>query len=260
MAWICNERGRNVTLPFQSPTAPETARERDERLLTEWKRATGFSKDQKLSELLKNLSGAIGTAVNSYRGAPVPQVTLELEAKRQALLAIQDWDRSKGMSLASYVTTMVKQRLYRYIGTHANVARLPEGQIRQIGPIREAVSDLTSKFGREPTTDELADHLGMPVKQITRLRRNLRSDLLEEGGGLDNIEHYNTDPGFERAMMAYYQLTDMEKLVFDFSLGAHGQPRLKPTEIASRLKISNGRVSQLKTSLGQKLKPYLGDK
>lgn len=249
-----------MPVAFQTPSAPETARERDERLLTEWKRASGFQKDQKMSELLKNLSGAIGTAVNSYRGAPVPQVTLELEAKRQAMLAVQDWDRTKGMSMASYVTTMVKQRLYRYVGTYQNVARIPEGQIRNIGPIREAVSDLTSRLNREPTAVELADHLGLPLAHISRIRKNLRSDLLEEGGGLDNVEHYETDPNFERAMMAYYQLTDQEKLVFDFSLGAHGQPKLKPTEIAKKLKISNGRVSQLKESLAKKLKPYLGDK
>src|ERR1019366_4298469 len=107
------------------PTMPETPKERDERLLAEWKRApVGYQKDQKLSELLKNLSGAIGTAVNSYRGAPLPQVAVELEGKRQAVLAIQDWDRTKGMSLASYVTTMVKQRLARYVGTYQNVLRI----------------------------------------------------------------------------------------------------------------------------------------
>ncbi len=247
-------------MDLKTPTVPESVRERDERLLAEWKRAPiGPLKDKKLSELLDNLGGAIGTAINAYRGAPLPPVALEMEAKRQAVMAIQEWDRSKGMSLSSYVITMVKQRLYRYVGTYQNVARLPEGQIRGIGPIREAVSDLTSKFGREPTTVELADHLGLPMKHIARIRKNLRSDLLEEGGGgLESLEHYETDPDFERAMMAYYQLSDQEKLVFDYSLGAHGQQKLKAGEIARKLKISNGRVSQLKTSIAAKLKPYLG--
>jgi len=243
---------------FQTPTLPETMAEKDERLLTDWKKTSvGYQKEQKLSALLQNLSGAIGTAVNSYRGAPLPFSVLEMEGKRQAIQAIQEWDRTKGMSLASYVTTMVKQRLYRYVSTYQNVARIPEGQVLQIGPMREAMTDLSSKLGREPTIDELADHLGLPVKHVVRLRKNLRSDLLEEGGGLDNIEGYQTDPNFERAMMAYYQLSTQEKLVFDYSLGAHGQPKLKAGEIATKLKISNGRVSQLNTSIANKLKPYL---
>jgi RNA polymerase sigma factor (sigma-70 family) len=242
------------------PSIPETMRDRDERLLAEWKKLpSGFQKDQKLSELLRSLSGAIGTAVNSFRGAPVPQVTLELEAKRQAVQALQDWDRTKGMSMASYVTTIVKQRLYRYVGTYQNVARIPEEQIRQIGPIREAITDLNSRLGREPTTEELADHLGLPFKHIARVRRSLRADLLEEGGGMENIQAYETDPNFERAMLAFYQLTDQEKQVFDFSLGAHGQPRLSNNVIATRLGMSPGRISQIKKSIAQKIKPYFED-
>lgn len=247
-----------MPIGFHTPALPETPRERDERLLAEWRKtAYGYQRDQKMSELLQSLSGAIGTAVNSYRGAPLPQPALEMEAKRQAVQAIQEWDKSKGMSLASYVTTMVKQRLYRYVSTYQNVARIPEGQVLKIGPLREAMTDLTAKFGREPTTHELADHMKLPVKHVVRLRKNLRKDLLEEGGGMDNIEAYETEVGFERAMLAYYQLTDMEKHVFDYSLGAHGQPKLSPGEIATKLKISNGRVSQLKTSIANKLKPYL---
>lgn len=233
----------------------ETPKERDERLLAAWKRTRS---PNTLSELLTNLKGPIAVAVNSYRGAPMPQATVELEGTRQAMQAIQDWDATKGVSLSTYVTTMVKQRLYRYIGTYQNVARLPEAQIRQIGPIREAMSDLTSRLGREATTEELADHLGLPFNHVARVRRNLRADLLEEGGGVD-MDAFHHDAGYERAMMAYYQLNDQEKLVFDFSLGAHGQLKLKNKDIAVKLKLTDGRVSQLKKSIAEKLKPFLGD-
>lgn len=236
----------------------ETVKEKDERLLQEWKQApAGFDKERRLSALLSNFGGSIGFGLNSFRGAPLPMATMELEAKRIAAEAFNDYSPTAGMSLSSFITTRVKQRLSRYVGTYQNVARLPEHQIQQIGPLREAVADLTSRWNREPTTEELADHLGLPVKHITRLRKNLRQDLMAETGGLDATDTYETDPDYAKAMMVYYSLNTQEKQAFDFLLGAHGQPRLSASEIATRLKISAGRVSQLKTSIADKVQPYL---
>lgn len=247
-------------MPLMNPVSSisETPRERDMRLLVEWKTAVGFKKEQKLTELLDSLGGPIGTAVNAFRGAPMPQVTVELEAKRLAVEALNDFNPAlTQMSLATFIITRVKQRLARYVGTYQNVARLPEHQINQIGAMREAVTDLTSRFKREPTAVEIADHMGIPVAHVTRLRKNLRSDLMAESGGLESMEAFETDPDFERAMLVYYSLNDQEKHVFDYSMGAHGQPRLAAGEMAKRLNISAGRVSQIKDSIATKIKAYL---
>lgn len=240
------------------PTMPENAAEADLRLFRAWNLAVGFKKDAALTDLLGNLQGAIMTAVNTYSSAPLPKVTMELQAKQFAVEAMRDFDPSRGVPLASYVITAVKNKLYRYVGTYQNVARIPEHQIRQIGPLNEANAELTSRFGREPTVIELSDHMGVTPDHVTDLRRLMRKDLTEEGGGgVDQFEAFEHDPDFERASMAYYSLSVPEKQVYDFSLGAHGQPRLANNDIASRMGVSAGRISQLKKSLAEKLKPYL---
>lgn len=237
----------------------ETAQERDLRLWRTWKAATGYAKEQALRELLTALAGPIGTALQAYRGAPMPSATMELEARRFAVAALNDFDPVQSLNLSSFVITRVKQDLFRYVGTYQNVARIPENQARLIAPLRDATATLTQRYGREPTTEELADHMSVPVAHVARLRRSLRADLLDDSGEetglvLDSLQH---DPDYERAMLAYYSLTDEEKQVFDYSLGAHGQPRLKPGEIARRMRISNVRVSQLKSRLADKLAPYV---
>lgn len=242
---------------------PETQQEKDVRLWSAWTTApVGYLRDQATNALAKALEGPIMSAVNTYRAAPVPGITLELEGKRLGMEAAKEWDKNKGSSLASYVGTMVRQRLYRWVTSHQNVARIPEEQVRQIGRFQMASNHLTDRLGRDPTSDEMADHLGLPVSRVTKMRKALRKDLIMSGvaddveEGIEDIAH---DPDYERAMMAYYGLTDMEKLVFDFSLGAHGQPKLKAGEIATRLKVSPARVSALKEALGHKLQPYLGN-
>ena len=239
-------------------SAIEPPKDRDERLVEEWRKATGFQKDQALEELMRSLSAPVGHAVNTYRGAPLPFNTLELEGKRIAVGAIRTWDKSKGMSLASYVGTQVRQRLYRLVSEYQNVARIPEAQVRQIGNFNRAVEDLRSRYGTEPSTTQLADYMHLPVAHVTRLRKSLRQDLLESAGEHLSLEDHTGDPAFERVSLAYYSLTEQEKSVFDFLLGAHGHPRLSPKEIAQRLGVTAPRVSKIKANVAKKLEPYLG--
>lgn len=253
--------------PLPSAPMSETPSQRDERLYEEWQDAPmGWTKDQAFDRLMKNLEPAIMSAANTFRAAPVPTQTMELEAKRIAGQAMKDWSPTAGMSLASYLGTMVRQRLYRWVTTNQNVARLPEAQVGQIGHFQIAVNDLTSRYNREPTTDEIADHMSISPKHVSRLRKSLRSDLIasnatdsigDEGSIADSIEDIPHDADYERAMLGYYGLTDQEKHVFDYSLGAHGQQKLKAGEIASRLKLSPARISAIKESVGTKIRPYL---
>ncbi len=257
-------------MPFRPlPSAPmsETPAQRDERLFDEWRDAPqGWSKDQAFDRLMKSLEPAIVSAANTYRAAPLPTQTMLLEAKRLAGQAAKDWDHKSGMSLASYVGTMVRQRLYRWVTQHQNVARMPEAQVGQIGHFQLAINDLSSRLGREPTTDEVADHMAIHPRFVSRLRRALRSDLIasntmdaegDEGSVADSIEDIPHDPDYERAMLGYYSLTAQEKQVFDYSLGAHGQKKMKPGEIATTMKLSPARISALKESVGNKIRPYL---
>jgi|GEM_PF-1981923 len=245
-----------ITL-FGTPTSPETPSERDRRLYKAWKSSTGKAKDKALEELLDSLNGAIMTAVNSFAGAPMPATTMKLEALRHAKEGLEAYNPSLTTNLASYIITYVKQKLYRYVGTYQNVGRIPEYQIQQIAPLRTAIADLTTRFGHEPTTAQIADHLGVPTSRVVALRRLLRRDLLEEGGAVESISAYEHDPVFERAMLAYFSMSEVEKLVFDLSLGAHGHNAVSNNEIAKRLHLTAGRVSQLKKKIAEKIEPYL---
>lgn len=232
----------------------------DDALYRAWKAApAGYAKDKAFDALMQQLHAPIMAAMNTYRTAPLPGVTMELEAKRLGGQAVFDWNPTAGMSLASYVGTNVRQKLYRYVAEHQNVGRIPEEQVRHIGDLNRAVATLGESLGREPTTPELADHLGLPVTHIARLRKSLRKDLLESGISDELADTLKHDPNYERVMLAYYGLTDMEKQVFDFSMGAHGRPMLKPQDIAAKLKVSPARISALKLALGSKLAPMVRD-
>jgi DNA-directed RNA polymerase sigma subunit (sigma70/sigma32) len=232
-------------------------RSSDAQLYDEWKKATGFAKQQKLQRLLEQLGGAIATAVRVYQTAPLPYAIVQAEGTRLAVEALDHWEPSRGLSLASYVLTSVKQRLNRYVIEHQNFARIPEEKVRLIGPMREAEAELSSRFGREPTVDEVADHMAIPVAHVSRLRKMMRADILESSADFSSVEQFTHDADYDRVMLAYYSLTADEKLMFDYSLGAHGKPKLSPGEIATKLGLTSVRVSQLKKQLADKLSAYV---
>lgn len=225
-------------------------------MVREWKAMPiGFQKDQKLTEILKDMQGLIGTAVNKYRAAPIPLQTMELEARRIAVRALKEWQPGAGQKPSTYVRTRVDQGLFRWVNDNQRTARIPEHLVRDISPMFNAMNDLTSRFGREPSTAELADHMGLPVKHVSKLRKMLRSEkLTDQGLGMEDFKH---DPDYERALLGYYSLSEQEKIVFDYLTGSHGQPQLKPKEIAQRINVAPSRITAIKKSIGKKLDTYL---
>lgn len=246
-------------MPFMNPTMPKKPEDDDLLYVNLWRKSVGYQKQQHASELLKRFGGAIATAVNAYSSAPLPRHVLETHAKRLALEAIGDYRPNTNMKLNSFIITRIKQGLRPLVIKHQNVARISDHRIREIGPYQEAETTLQQRFGREPTADEVADHLSIPVSRVTKLRRSLHNDLFESGSGaLTELEQIAHDPDFERVMVAYFQLTQQEKQVFDYSMGTHGRPKLKPGEVAKRVGVSNARLSQIKKKMATKLEPYLG--
>lgn len=239
----------------------ESQEARDKRMILEWQKALpGFQRDQLLQQIVNNLGGIIAQATMQYRTANIPQATMELEARRLAVEALKDWKPSQGMKPSSFVGTRVRQRLYRWVNEHRSSARIPEEHVRHAKAFQQSTEDLAERFGRAPTTHELADHMGISVAQVSKLRKLLRTETFNEfaGQSIQQLEsEVHRDPNYQRAIMGYYSLTPQEQAVFDRMLGAHGHHIMKPREIAQDLKISDARVSTLRKSIGTKLERYM---
>jgi DNA-directed RNA polymerase sigma subunit (sigma70/sigma32) len=233
----------------------------DRELWEDWKNASAIAKPRAFQALMTALDGPVMSAVQTYRAAPVPTLTLELEGRRIAGDAVKEWSPSAGSSLASYIGTMVRQRLNRWVLEHANVARLPEAQQLKLNRIQAAENALAQRLQRDPTVDELADHLHVPTHRLESLRKLRRPDLIAgnvDAATAETFEDISHDRDYERAMLGYYQLTDQEKKVFDWSTGLHGSPQKSPGDMAAALGVGNSRISAIKESIAHKLRPFLG--
>jgi DNA-directed RNA polymerase specialized sigma subunit len=208
------------------------------------------------NELLRKYRTNIEKLIRRWTRAPVPVAAIQGEAMKLLLLAADKYDPNAGVLFKTFMETQMRG-LYRYVTTHKNVARVPEHRALEIRRFQNAKSLLEARKDREPTHDEMADHLGWSQQQVTMMDTALSRGALsmaesQERGFSDPISYYNRMG--ETFEFIYFKMTPEEKLVYDYSLGAHGKIKIKSVaEMARKTGIPADRIYAIKRKLAQEV-------
>lgn len=228
---------------------------RDLELWHQWN--NNGQKPEDLKPLFTQFRPTIRNQVKQWSNrVEVPPVAIQAEFNKQFVKALQTYDPGFGRPLNNWVTDVLRKG-NRWVGTYQNIARIPE--TRSHGTVREfktAKAQLDTELGREPTHIEIAEHLGWSPKQAETLDRELRKAHVAEGFEIDPVD---VMPSVEKEALhnVFYELTPEEQLVYDYTIGAHGKPELRPMQIAQQLGYSGSKVSRLRNSITAKLKKHL---
>jgi DNA-directed RNA polymerase specialized sigma subunit len=208
------------------------------------------------NELLRKYRPNIEKLIRRWTRAPVPVAAIQGEAMKLLLLAADKYDPNAGVLFKTFMETQMRG-LYRYVTTHKNVARVPEHRALEIRRFQNAKSLLEARKDREPTHDEMADHLGWSQQQVTMMDTALSRGALslaesEERGFSDPISYYNRMG--ETFEFIYFRMTPEEKLVYDYSLGAHGKKKIRSVaEMSRKTGIPTDRIYAIKRKLAQEV-------
>lgn len=206
------------------------------------------------NELLRKYKEDLDRAVRKWSRAPVPSAAIEGEAMKLLLLAADRFDPKAGVKFKTFLDAQMRG-LYRYVNTNKNVARVPEHRVLQIQRYQNAKSLLEAKKDREPTHEEMADHLSWSLQQVQMMdtalsRGSLSLATSEEKGFSDPITFY--DRMGETFEFIYFKMEPEEKLIYDYSLGAHGRKKLGSVEDISRVTgIPTHKVYAIKKKLAK---------
>jgi RNA polymerase sigma factor (sigma-70 family) len=221
-----------------------------------WKKWKSTGDQQALGELYKSLTPLLKRIGMQYQGN-LPPDYIDGEVKRLTLEALKSYDPGRGAQLNTHVTNYVSQKMKRSVYPYQNPTRLAEESHIRIPTFQNVNSNLTDRLGRPPTDQELSRELGWPKKEIQRLRTGTRRDLsaLPDTGSWQRKEDERMDEILE---LIRYELTPQEKDVLDYIFGRNGKPKLNANDIAKRMGISPGRVSQLRSSILTKMQTHFG--
>jgi RNA polymerase primary sigma factor len=105
-----------------------------------------------------------------YRDFGLPLLDLISEGNIGLIKAVDRYDPSKGGKLSTYASWWIKQSMQRALANQSKTIRLPVHAVAKISQIRRATRALAEKLGRDPTNEELAAELQMPLAKLAHLR------------------------------------------------------------------------------------------
>ena len=106
-----------------------------------------------------------------YVGRGMQFLDLIQEGNLGLIKAVDKFDYTKGFKFSTYATWWIRQAITRAIADQARTIRIPVHMVETINKVKKANSQLLHTNGREPTPDEIADLLEMPVEKVREILR-----------------------------------------------------------------------------------------
>jgi RNA polymerase primary sigma factor len=272
-----NEHGRKAREELAHGTAGPRRRTELRKLIED-----GWSARE---HLITANSRLVISVAKKYMGRGVPFLDLIQEGNIGLMRATKKYDYRRGHKFSTYATWWIRQAVTRALADQGRTIRVPVHMNDQINKFLRAQHQLTQRLGHEPTIEEMADALEVPLQKVENIIRVARRPLSlemptddEEDSVLgDFIEDEEIAPPDETAINNLLRenlrevLNDLpprEVRILQLRYGLIDGQTYTLEEVGRKMGVTRERVRQIESqalsrlrhpSIRRKLHDYLGE-
>jgi RNA polymerase primary sigma factor len=206
-----------------------------------------------------------------YRAGGLQFLDLIQEGNIGLMKAVDKFEYRRGYKFSTYATWWIRQAITRSIADQARTIRIPVHMIDNLRQLTRASHQMVSEIGREPTPEELAARLAMPLGKVRQILKLAREPLSldtplgdeEDGGRLgDLIADERTISPVASAIAANLRRVTTETLAcltpreehivrMRFGIGMNTDHTLE--EVGQRFSVTRERIRQIEAKALRKL-------